>query len=77
MTPREKAQDLVYIYSKFQSGYGYKYKATQCALIAVDELLKHEEYMIEKFKYQCSINGIRIITSATYWEQVKHELKKL
>jgi hypothetical protein len=39
MTPKEKARELVYKYSKFQSGYGYEYKAKQCALIAVDLIL--------------------------------------
>jgi hypothetical protein len=39
MTPKEKAKELMDKYSNFHSGYGYKYKAKQCALIAVNEML--------------------------------------
>jgi hypothetical protein len=69
MTPKEKARELVYKYSKFQSGYGYEYKAKQCALIAVDMVIKcckdydevHENYT----------------TQVNHWQQVKQEIEKL
>jgi hypothetical protein len=83
MTPREKAIDLVESYKwfacwgRFEDEYENKQNSKKCALIAVNEILKHEEYMILKFKYQCLINGVNIITFATYWESVKQEIEKL
>jgi hypothetical protein len=60
MTPKEKAKELLDKYSKYQSGYNYKYKAAQCAFIAVDELLL-------LITYQPTID---------YWNEVKQEIKK-
>ena len=51
--------------------------AKESALIAVDEILKHEEYIINKIKYSFAINGISVITKAMYWQQVKQEIEKL
>lgn len=72
MTPQEKAMELI---EKFEKEI-YKYDldtndkydmslfrlAKQCALIAVDEVLKTRMFGIEFFYY---------------WEQVKHEIEKL
>lgn len=74
MTPKEKAKEL------FMRNFEITvddYCAKQCALIAVDEILKHEEYIINKIKYSFAINGISVITKALYWQQVKQEIKKL
>lgn len=68
MTPKEKAK---YIYFKY---YGKitlsKSKAKQCALLAVDEILKLE-----------SNNGYYFdgtnVTSISYWQEVKQEIDKL
>jgi hypothetical protein len=40
MTPKEKAKELFDKYTKFQNGYGYEYKAKQCALQAVELALE-------------------------------------
>ena len=67
MTPKEKAHDLVYRYSKYQSGYGYKYKAKQGALIAVQELID-----------QChSYREIDLGMSLDYWEEVEKEIHNI
>jgi hypothetical protein len=68
MTPREKANEL---YSKYDDllnkDFGnpivFDNQLKQCALIAVDEILKY-------FKY----SGI---DSNLYWANVKHEIEKL
>jgi hypothetical protein len=67
LTPKEKAEELVYkMYAGFVHSL-YSYKAKQCALIAVDEI----------------INSIVITDLTTadnqfkYWEKVKKELEKL
>jgi hypothetical protein len=61
MTPKEKAKELFDKYTKFQNGYGYEYKAKQCALIAVDELIlyAHNNYY------------------HNYWQEVKQEINNL
>lgn len=74
MTPKEKAEEL------FMRNFEITvddYCSKQCALIAVDEILKHEEYIIDKIKYSFAINGISVITKAMYWQQVKQEIEKL
>ena len=68
MTPREKANEL---YSKYDDllnkDFGnpivFDNQLKQCALIAVDEILKY-------FKH----NGIN---SNLYWTNVKHEIENL
>jgi hypothetical protein len=61
MTPKEKAQDL---YNKmfycFQEEID-KYKAKQCALIAVNEI----------------INSFECFAESEDWKQVKEEIEKL
>jgi hypothetical protein len=64
MTPKDKARELVYKYSKFQSGYGYEYKAKQCALIAVDEILKNDTIFL-------------YVHHLDFWKEVKQEIEKL
>jgi hypothetical protein len=69
MTPQEKAEELVYkMYDKmfyYRDGYNSSDvigAAKQCALIAVDEIIK---------TFDCTTPQ-----SIEYWEQVKHELTK-
>ena len=65
MTPKEKAEEL---YSKFEDniqgieGYEWWESAKQCALIAVDEILKLE---------------VNDGYDHNYWKQVKQEIEKL
>jgi hypothetical protein len=69
MAPKDKALELV---DKYQSGYklgGFNFQfqnddedAKQCALIAVDEIIK---------------NGFNPQLQYNYWEEVKQEIEKL
>jgi len=65
MTPKEHAEELVdkFIqYTPADSEFEYPY-AKQCALIAVDEILKVlSKYGTKEYEY---------------WEEVKNELQKL
>jgi hypothetical protein len=66
MTPKEKAINLVHKFCSTTDGF-YKSKknlknAKQCALIAVDEILK----VIEELR-----------TEVLYWQEVKSEIEAL
>ena len=77
MTPKEKAKQLV---DRFRPhAYGLdeterfspnqeRLSAIQCALIAVDEILKEKA---DCHRYECNGNGTE------YWQQVKQEIEKL
>jgi hypothetical protein len=65
MTPKEKAEELVDKFFKDERLYwvlSYN-QAKQCALIAVDEILKRNEPIQGHFW--------------DYWEEVKQEIEKL
>ena len=74
MTPKEKAEQLVIKFLKLTSkhkgletaGQGAIHLAKQCALIAVDEILKHEA------GFHCVLDG-----ATEYWQEVKQEIEKL
>jgi len=70
MTPKEKAKELVSKYfdtiMSFLTDNMKKMNAKQCALIAVDEILKDRE----------EIDGMRVINDP-YWSKVKQEIEKL
>ena len=67
MTPKEKAEELV---NKYNTGSDLLYyslnwiQAKECALIAVDEILKDRE----------EIDGMRVINDP-YWLEVKKEIE--
>jgi hypothetical protein len=69
MTPKEKAEELV---NKYNKGSDLLYwslnwiQAKECALIAVDEILKDRE----------EIDGMRVINDP-YWLEVKQEINNL
>jgi hypothetical protein len=71
MTPKDKAQELFDKFIEFTQDWdeldGYvddEYRAKQCALIAVDEIV-------------CS-NMIHLhLHQMDYWQEVKQEIKKL
>ena len=71
MTPKAKAKELFKKYSKGKDKHGWSLCefdscAKQCALIAVDEILKP------------SFNGyVKMKSIERYWEEVKQELEKL
>jgi hypothetical protein len=72
MTPKEKAKEL---YNKFYNTSSHphhvesrKNNAKQCALIAVDEILKAVDNPDETYLMQHSVN---------YWSEVKQEIELL
>jgi len=77
MTPQEKAEDLVNNFRDFADGtcpetdrYSpniEKQKAKQCALIAVDEIIKELE----------NIDDGQTVIPYNYWNLVKEEIEKL
>jgi hypothetical protein len=68
MTAKEKAIELYYRYETlgkdFTRGVSMREFAKQCALLAVDEMIKLP-------------NAIGINDLIEYWEQVKQEIKQL
>ena len=79
MTPKEKAVELVdkmYATQGPEDGITY-YEAIDCALIAVDEIIKVCPYYSKKGAEtieQLRANDYEFIT---YWEEVKQEIEKL
>lgn len=69
MTPKEKAEDLLHRYDVLQTyieGFNLE-NAKQCALIAVDEVMK-----------QCwEYRDIDLQKSFDYWNEIKTEIEKL
>jgi len=68
MTPKEKAEELVEKYDETLTYLESKSKAKQCAIIAVDEILK----MVDE-----SMQGFLDSDIIAYWKQVKTEIEKL
>lgn len=77
MTPKEKASDLVCNFYEIQSNeydYGINWEmAKQCALIAVDEILKANPCEEEATKH----DGYVWSDNSNYWQEVKNEIAKL
>ena len=73
MTPKEKAKQLFdkFYYVKDEQGFHSvnKYRAKQCALIAVNEIL---DFMLIELKWDEKYNG-----NVIYWKEVKQEIEKL
>lgn len=70
MTPKEKAKDLINKYSKIRhsvSNHVNTRKSKECALIAVDEILK----------FGWNLPHYDLITGEDYWKQVKQEIERL
>ena len=70
MTPKEKAKELV---KRFEDGLTIK----DCALIAVDEAVEFEKRIIKEVQFLSDKAGHAFRCEGLYWEQVKHEIKKL
>ena len=62
MTPKEKAAELINKMYYTQSSPTHWVQAQQCALIAVDEIIK---------------TYLEIDPKLTYWQEVKQELLKI
>jgi hypothetical protein len=69
MTPKEKAKELYFkYYQQVADGSYPEYNAKQCALIAVDEIIK--EYGTY---YKVEVDGKYV----SYWKEVKQEILNL
>jgi methionine synthase II (cobalamin-independent) len=64
MTPKEKAEELVYKYYNKLPQWVNHLDAKQCALIAVDEIIK-------------ALDESLINADVEYYKQVKNEIEKL
>ncbi len=74
MTPKEKAEYLIKQYDfVYIPNYTFIHDVKNCALIAVDEILKTDP-MIE---WGESDAGIEYKSNDDYWEEVKEEILKL
>jgi hypothetical protein len=76
MTPKEKAIELV---DKYQFVLTEKHFAKQCALIAVEEIIKEPKmFDSEQVKYSDgSYARSYYEVPNKFWQQVKHEIEKL
>jgi hypothetical protein len=87
MTPKEKAGQLFFKYRNLENKDSFinNYNAKQCALIAVDEVIKYHESLYNK-----GFKDVHIALSSPiktyndilnpllkYWEEVKQEIEKL
>ena len=83
MTPKEKAQELFDIYyivcQEFTEEIQCSIQAKQCALIAVDEIMKapHENSYIELIPTDADDTDWFWNKFDKYWEQVKNEIEKI
>lgn len=73
MTPKEKAIELVEIYSSMEGNFNNYSDDKQCALIAVDEIIKSNPC------YEDSDRGGNFMwnDNTCYWYEVKQEIEKL
>lgn len=73
MTPKEKAKELVdkyyHLFSVKLENTIADYEAIECALIVVDEIIKHIEV---SYHNKDIIKGSKL-----YWQEVKNEIEKL
>ncbi len=71
MTPKEKAEELVDKYVSLTDGWVYGIKGwehkKQCALIAVDEMIKQQQIQFDEMVWSC----------VGYWKEVQQEIEKL
>lgn len=88
MTPKEKAMELIDKYIKLYPSYvvmwqrdvdNAKKNIKECALIAVDEILKLDLHDVGDYRNdQSSLDNFSTVTwYINYWEEVKHEIEKL
>lgn len=79
MTPKEKAEDLLYSYYRIQSDTSCNEtdinQAKKCAIIAIDEILTIFEDASDVFTDDRDL--ILNETAWNYWESVKSEILKL
>jgi thymidine kinase len=76
MTPKEKADQLVNDMQSSLYSDGWE-DSKQCALIAVDEIIKFEESIINQLDKITKSAKREFIVQKKYWEGVKSEIEKL
>lgn len=69
-SPKEKAQDIFNKMLFCYQGHIDEYTAKQCALVAVDEIIK-SDMLIDEDTYVMTPSYLQ------YWLQVKREIEKL
>jgi|LakMenE18May11ns_1017448.scaffolds.fasta_scaffold9048266_2 hypothetical protein len=67
MTPKEKAQELIDKFIQLENGELYIRTAKQCAIIAVDEMIK--------LLVDLSGDSFIYIKEVMYYQEVKQEIK--
>jgi hypothetical protein len=79
LTPKEKAKELVELYCQLLSirHYENKEKAKQCALIAIDEIMRVCPYINEKKRETVAQLEAFDFQFVSYWQQVKKEINNL
>ena len=70
MTPKEKADQLIYKYMSIRWDIGPD-DAIQCALIAVDEILNLD------FNIKCDAAERCVMPVINFWQEVKQEIEKI
>ena len=81
MTPKEKAQELVESMAYSCRECDYEFKAKQCALIAVDEIIQ-EVYNIDHqhsavYDTESKYYNYNDCKELKFWKEVKQEIEKL
>jgi len=78
MTAREKASQLIVDYQMKCKSLNYD-EAKQCALIAVDEILKLDLHDVGDYRNdQSTRDDFSTVTwYINYWQEVKQEIKQL
>ena len=75
MTPKEKASQLFEAYRKqfvqITDKHKRKYRTKQCALIAVDEILKNGNIDSHLLKHD------KLMIDVHYWKEVKNEIENI
>lgn len=75
MTPKEKAQQLIYAFEAFTDRDNELEFAKQCALIAVDELIQEAYFTDAYIKSVFFTDGY--YDKQDFWQQVKQEIENL
>ena len=76
MTPKEKAEELIDKFEHETYSLIQGQLSKQCALIAVDELIKYHDDVMDVVRYELPSNIVAIIPYK-YWEDVKKEIELL
>ena len=78
MNAQDKAKELVEKYDQTFTYLESKNKAKQCAIIAVDEIIKacsFEDHTKKKYFEEC--NSLPDFNFSNYWIEVKQEIENL